>query len=1005
MALVSPGVQVTVTDESFFVPASAPTVPLLFVASGAEKTQPDGVTPAAGTFESDVVRTVTSLNQSVELYGEPSFLTDSNGVALHGDARNEYGLFALNQFLGIGNRAFVIRADVNLDDDLDNIRDIWDSKFVSAGTLLSTLVTDFINEFNESNGLVSTDPLFKTSVTEAEFLSLARTATDDVWEFYSFRNSEDSYFDDQTLPANATSGSQTANFGGSIAFGQQIINFSGDLNAAEQVVDIGNVAGGSPDATLLPGQGGSPTVTGSPGIFPIGSPVLARQQYGFRVTLDDAGATGSPVGTQQLVFTASDITRYSELVTQINNQLSGAVVDVVDGNLRFTRLSNVAATSAIEVLDGVTSVAGSPTPLALFANLPDFVSLGTKDQTAGAKTTGLANDSTNYDFIVSVDHGAAAGSPFSGSPATQTITVQGQNAQTYTTLVTQVNAQLVGAVMSISSDGDIEVVSTTSNVDTSRIDIFVQGSPASDLLVSLSTVIGAGSPASVVLGAPTLDDPTVGLTNPTGLTGATVYTATFTVDGTPRAIQITGATALTFGTLIDQIHIDLNGGVVAGSPPGRSATVTLVSGNLVVTSGTTGTASTIALTDGSGLTALFATLNGFVSFGTASAGTGADSSLLVFANGYDVASTGAYDGVEGIAALWVSNALGTVPGQWTSQEASDTILAASDDYKFTVEFRSETSLGANDAARRTAIVTTLQSAVNSNTEIRSVAFEYNLILCPGYHEVADELVALSVDIESEAFIIADTPLDLDTTATVAWAGTSARQRSPSIAYYYPHSLASNLDGVNVVAAASGTALRTYAFSDNSSELWFAPAGTRRGLVSGVSQVGFVGASTLASPTSSTLTNVFVETNLNNGQRDDLYKYFTNINPIVFFPGRGIVVWGQKTSSSDVSARDRVNVERLIAFIRRSLRKSLLSFVFEPNDALTRDSVKAAVDNFLGDLIVKRGLFDFATVVDESNNTPDRIDRSELWVDVALQPVKAAEFIFIPIRIVATGTEI
>ncbi len=993
MALVSPGVQVTVTDESFFVPAAAPTVPLLFVATGAEKTQPNGTLPAAGTFESDVVRTVTSLTQSVELYGEPSFLTDSNGVAQHGDARNEYGLFALNQFLGIGNRAFVIRADVNLDDDLDNIRDIWDSKFVSAGTLLSTLVTDFINEFNESNGLVSTDPLFKTSVTEAEFLSLARTATDDVWEFYSFRNSEESYFDDHLIPVGATSGSQTANFGGSIAFGQQIINFSGDLNAAEQVVDVGGAARGSPNPTSLPGQGGSPQSPAGAGSPLVGSPALDTQTYGFRVTLDNTGPTGSPVGTQQLVFTANAVASYAELVTSINAQLSGAVVDVVDGNLRFTRLDNASATSGIEVLDGVTTVAGSPTPLPLFANLPAFVSLGTKNQTAGAKSTGLANDSTNYDFVVDVDS------------VTQTITVQGQNAQTYTTLVTQVNAQLTGAVISINSAGDIEVVSSLSDVDVSAIAILGTGSPAIRLFENVSTVVGAGSPASVVLGPPTFDTPTVGLTNPSGLTGATVYTATFTVDGTPRAVQVLGSTALTFGTLIDQIHIDMNGGVVAGSPPGRSATVTLVSGNLVVTSGTTGTTSTIALTDGSGSTALFATLNGFVSFGTASAGTGADSSLLVFANGYDVASTGTYDGVEGISALWVSNALGTVPGQWTSQEASDTILAASDDYKFTVEFRTETSLGANDAARRTAIVTALQSSVNSNTEIRSVAFEYNLILAPGYHEVADELVALSVDIESEAFVIADTPLDLDTTATVAWAGTSARQRSPSVAYYYPHSLASNLDGVNVVAAASGTALRTYAFSDNSSELWFAPAGTRRGLVSGVSQVGFVGASTLASPTSSTLTNVFVETNLNNGQRDDLYKYFTNINPIVFFPGRGIVIWGQKTSSSDVSARDRVNVERLIAFVRRSLRKSLLSFVFEPNDALTRDSVKAAVDNFLGDLIVKRGLFDFATVVDESNNTPDRIDRSELWVDVALQPVKAAEFIFIPIRIVATGTEI
>ena len=208
MALISPGVQVTVTDESFFVPAVAPTVPLLFVATQAEKTQQNGTTPAAGTFESGVVRTVTSLNQSVELYGEPSFLEDSAGVALHGDARNEYGLFALNQYLGIGNRAFVVRADVNLDDDIDNLRTIWDSKFVDAGTLLTAAVTSFLTEWNESRGLVATDALFRTSVTEAEFLSLARTATDGVWDFSSFANSEDNYFDDHTDNAAGTSGSQ-----------------------------------------------------------------------------------------------------------------------------------------------------------------------------------------------------------------------------------------------------------------------------------------------------------------------------------------------------------------------------------------------------------------------------------------------------------------------------------------------------------------------------------------------------------------------------------------------------------------------------------------------------------------------------------------------------------------------------------------------------------------------------------------------------------------------------
>jgi len=93
------------------------------------------------------------------------------------------------------------------------------------------------------------------------------------------------------------------------------------------------------------------------------------------------------------------------------------------------------------------------------------------------------------------------------------------------------------------------------------------------------------------------------------------------------------------------------------------------------------------------------------------------------------------------------------------------------------------------------------------------------------------------------------------------------------------------------------------------------------------------------------------------------------------------------------------------YIKRQLRKNTMSFVFEPNDQLTRDNLKAAVDSFLGDLIVRRGLYDFATVCDSSNNTPDRIDRNEMYIDVALKPVRSAEFIYIPIRVVATGASL
>jgi phage tail sheath protein FI len=369
-----------------------------------------------------------------------------------------------------------------------------------------------------------------------------------------------------------------------------------------------------------------------------------------------------------------------------------------------------------------------------------------------------------------------------------------------------------------------------------------------------------------------------------------------------------------------------------------------------------------------------------------------------------------YNGFNAALVAWQVGNLGSTVGktnEWTPEEAGNTLLAEADTFKFTMEFVNGTSLGANDPARRVAISTALQAAINSNTDIRSEIYEYNLILCPGFPEVVDEMINLCVDINEEAFVIADTPFNVDPDAVVGWAGglstpnvspMALRQTNRNVAYYYPHGLASNLDGTNVFCAASGVALRTITYSDNVSELWFAPAGTRRGMVTGTTMVGYV-TGTLGTPTT------FVETALNQGQRDNMYKYFTNLNPIVFFPGRGLIVWGQKTSAPDASALDRINVVRLMMYIKRQLRKNTMSFVFEPNDKLTRDNLKSVVDSFLGDLIVKRGLYDFVTVCDESNNTPDRIDRNELYVDVALKPVKAAEFIYIPIRVVNTGASI
>jgi hypothetical protein len=332
--------------------------------------------------------------------------------------------------------------------------------------------------------------------------------------------------------------------------------------------------------------------------------------------------------------------------------------------------------------------------------------------------------------------------------------------------------------------------------------------------------------------------------------------------------------------------------------------------------------------------------------------------------------------------------------------AGSTPFSIGDSWTFNVTYTSGSDvgiLGANDAAKRVSIVAALNAEINSNQDVRSEIYEYNLILCPGYHECVSALLNLNDAINDEAFVIADTPFDKSPEDTSVWSTTVARQTNNSVAYYYPNALATNLDGAPVFCAASGVALKTYAYSDSVSEVWYPAAGFRRGIVTGLTDIGYV-TGTLGTATT------FVSTPLNQGQRDILYNYPYNINPIPFFPGNGIVVFGQKTSvGNNASALDRVNVMRLMTMIKRDIRKASMSYLFELNDRITQESIKQMIDNYLNDILLRRGLYDFVVVCDASNNTPARIDRNELWVDIAVSPTRAAEFIYIPIRVVSAGT--
>lgn len=309
------------------------------------------------------------------------------------------------------------------------------------------------------------------------------------------------------------------------------------------------------------------------------------------------------------------------------------------------------------------------------------------------------------------------------------------------------------------------------------------------------------------------------------------------------------------------------------------------------------------------------------------------------------------------------------------------------------------------AAVKKVVVTAMAAVIVNNDAIRSEFVFYNLLAAPGYPELIDELVGLNIDKKELAFVIGDTPMTLkpDSTSMSEWASNANLAatngddglitRNEYLGVYYPSGLATNLDGTEVVVPPSHMMLRVMAYNDQVAYQWYAPAGLQRGIVSNAVSVGYVDDE-----------GEYVPTALGQGQRDILY--LNDINPIKMDPNSGVVVWGQKTRSAiDTSAMSRVNVARLINYIRYQLDRIVQPFFFQPNDAKTRGSVKTIMDSFLSELVTLRGLTDFLVVCDSSNNSGARIDRNELWIDIAIVPTKAIEFIYIPVRIKATGSDL
>jgi len=305
-------------------------------------------------------------------------------------------------------------------------------------------------------------------------------------------------------------------------------------------------------------------------------------------------------------------------------------------------------------------------------------------------------------------------------------------------------------------------------------------------------------------------------------------------------------------------------------------------------------------------------------------------------------------------------------------------------------------------AVRQIVVAAMKSAIDTQDTLREEQVEFNLLATPQYPELIPNMVALNNERNNTGFVVGDTPLRLPPTgdAITAWAtnaaglGTDTEDglvtADPYLATFYPSCQTTDLGGSQVVQPPSHMMVRTIIRSDEVSFPWLAPAGVRRGVIDNAERIGYVNGQT----------GEFVTIATGQGIRDVLYT--NKINPITFIPGVGITNYGNKTESATTSALDRINVARLVAFLRGRLEEIGKTFVFEPNDQITRNEITNAIDSLMIDLVAKRGIYDYLVVCDESNNTPARIDRNELYVDIAIEPVKAIEFIYIPLRIKNTG---
>ncbi len=1076
MALVSPGVQVSVIDESFYTPAEPGTVPMIFVVSAQDKKNASGTGTATATTSANAEKPylITSQRELVEMFGDPTFYTDSNNNALHGNELNEYGLQAAYSYLGVANRAYVTRANLNT------------TELTATATAPAANPADGTYWFDTANSVFG---IF-------EWNSAAASTTGGQ----SFTNKIPTVITDSSKVTGGAPKTSVGAVGDYAVVATTTLNKVYYKNSAGAWVQVGSSAWIQSWATVT-GTESNPTVGAANSMSINGSAVTAGGTGLSDVVTAIAGAgiagiTSAVVdGKLEIYSTGADVVlalNGSTLLTEIGltagtykapaltiaphtsvpEYKSTDTAPKPTGSLWVkTTTPNLGANWKVKKWNATTKLWETVTAPIYETNQAALYGL---DKTGGGANLAVGALYINYnnaeDTIVGdfkIHRRVATGN----TSITSSIIAAQCTAGTYAFNMqeTIVNSATLSSAKTISvtttaASSDADVIAGAINsagftnivaeVDASNRIVISHNDGGDFRIKDTGGILGLAGYSAYVdanSGTPNL------YTAPTGdsamdFVASNWQVLTYTASATAVTALTTDKT-LWYSSVVDEVDMMIHNGttwvgyqdstapyyqasasdktdpkgpiVSATEPTLQSDSTALKNGDLWISTADlenypkvykyNGSTLTWVLVDNSDQTTedgiLFADAR-YNTNGANSATAGTIEALL--SNNFldpDAPDPALYP--KGML-LWnlrrsgfnvkkfVRNSVDTAGnnGRFNNNESMASYYA----HRWVTESANQAN-GAGSfgrKAQRKVVVQALQSMVNSNQDIRDDQSRiFNLMACPGYSELIGEMVTLNTDRGLTAFVVGDLPFRLSSDATtinnyatnvnlaVEDNDDGLVTSDEYMGTFYPSLFTSDNAGKNIVVPASHGILRTIALSDSVSFPWFAPAGTRRGGISNASSAGYIDAE-----------GEFKAVALNTGQRDTLYS--NKINPITFLTGAGLVNYGQKTRAKNASALDRINVARLVVYLRGQLDKLAKPYIFEPNDKITRDEIKAQADSLMLELVGQRALYDFLVVCDESNNTPTRIDRNELYLDIAIEPVKAVEFIYIPLRLKNTG---